>query len=793
MKNDILRRLKKSNLLIYRNFALLTAKLTLALALVAFAGCGGSGGDGGITGSGFYTVSGTVSGLVGTVVLQNNGADNLSVSANGAFTFATGIADGASYIVTVKTQPSGQTCTASNNTGTIAAANVTNVSVVCAENTFTVGGTVSGLTGTGLVLQDNSADNLSIASDGTFTFAAPVADGGGYTVTVKTQPTNPNQTCTASSNTGTIAGANVTNVSVVCATNTYTVGGTVSGLTGTGLVLQDNSADNLSIASDGTFTFAAPVADGGGYTVTVKTQPTNPNQTCIASSNTGTIAGANVTNVSVVCAVNTYSVGGTVSGLTGTVVLQDNGTNDLSISSNGTFTFSTKVADGAAYNVKQKTRPSGQNCIASSNTGTIAGANVTNVSVVCESWTGTKHLGVSGQYTEAFSVAVDSLGNVYVAGFTSGGLPGNTLTGTSDFFVTKYDPAGNLVRTRQLGVSGQDTNAYDVAVDSLGNVYVAGGTTGGLPGNTLTGTEDSFVTMYDSAGNLVRTRQLGVSGQVTRANGVAVDSLGNVYVAGFTEGGLPGNTLTGTSDFFVTTYDSAGNLVRTRQLGVSGQLTRAYGVAVDSLGNVYVAGRTTGGLPGNTLTGTEDFFVTMYDSAGNLVRTRQLGVSGQVTEAYDVAVDSLANVYVAGWTDGGLPGNTLTGTRDFFVTTYDSAGNLVRTKQLGASGQDTEAYAVVVDSSGNVNVAGWTRGGLPGNTLTGTSDFFVTKYDSAGNLVRTKQLGVSGQDTNAYDVAVDSNSNVYVAGWTNGGLDSNTLTGTEDFFVTMYDPAGNKQ
>jgi hypothetical protein len=187
MKNGILERFKKSNLLMYRNFTLLTAKLGLVLTLIVFAGCGGSGGDGGITGSVLYTVGGTVSGLVGTVVLQDNGADNLSVSANGAFTFATGIADGASYIVTVKTQPSGQTCTASNNTGTIAAANVTNVSVVCAENTFTVGGTVSGLTGT-VVLQDNGTNDLSISSNGTFTFSTKVADGAGYNVTVKTQP-----------------------------------------------------------------------------------------------------------------------------------------------------------------------------------------------------------------------------------------------------------------------------------------------------------------------------------------------------------------------------------------------------------------------------------------------------------------------------------------------------------------------------------------------------------------------------------------------------------------------------
>jgi hypothetical protein len=116
-------------------------------------------------------------------------------------------------------------------------------------------------------------------------------------------------------------------------------------------------------------------------------------------------------------------------------------------------------------------------------------------------WTGTKQLGVSGQYTSAFGVAVDSSRNVYVAGYTYGGLDGNTLMGTSDFFVTMYDPAGNKVRTKQLDVAGKYTNAYGVAVDSSDNaVYVAGYTDGGLDGNTLTGIEDFFLTMYDSAG-----------------------------------------------------------------------------------------------------------------------------------------------------------------------------------------------------------------------------------------------------------------------------------------------------
>ena len=456
-----------------------------------------------------------------------------------------------------------------------------------------------------------------------------------------------------------------------------------------------------------------------------------------------------MTNVSVVCAVNTYTVGGTVSGLTGTVVLQDNGADDLSISSNGTFTFATEVAYGAAYNVTVKTQPSGQICTASTNTGTIPAADVTNVSVVCVSWTGTKQLGASGGTTLAYGVAVDSSGNVYVAGWTDRGLDGNTLTGTMDFFVTTYDLVGTKVRTRQLGVPGKDTRASSVAVDSLGNVYVAGWTTGGLDGNTLTGTEDFFVTKYDSAGNKLLTRQLGVSLKKTEAYGVAVDSSNNVYVAGLTNGDLDGNTLTGTEDFFVTKYSSAGTKLLTNQLGVSGKITEAYGVAVDSSNNVYVAGLTNGDLDGNTLTGTEDFFVTKYSSAGTKLLTNQLGVSGKITEAYGVAVDSSNNVYVAGWTNGDLDGNTLTGTEDFFVTKYSSAGTKLLTRQLGASGKNTRAYGVAVDSSNSVYVAGWTTGDLDGNTLTGTKDFIVTKYDSAGTKVRTKQLGVSGHETDA--------------------------------------------
>ena len=253
---------------------------------------------GSATGSATYTVGGSVSGLSGTVVLQDNGGDNLSLSASGPFTFATALAGGTAYNVTVKTSPTGQTCTVSGGSGTIGSANVTNVAVSCTNvSTYTVGGSVSGLSGT-VVLQDNGGDNLSLSASGPFTFATALAGGTAYNVTVKTSPTG--QTCTVSGGSGTIGSANVTNVAVSCTNvSTYTVGGSVSGLSGT-VVLQDNGGDNLSLSANGPFTFATALAAGTAYTVTVLSNPAA--QTCTVSGGSGTIASANVTTVTLTCA-----------------------------------------------------------------------------------------------------------------------------------------------------------------------------------------------------------------------------------------------------------------------------------------------------------------------------------------------------------------------------------------------------------------------------------------------------------------------------------------------------------
>jgi hypothetical protein len=120
-----------------------------------------------------YTIGGTVSGLGGSVVLQDNGGDNLSVTANGPFTFVTQLASGAAYSVTVRTNPFGQTCTVTNASGSVAAANVTNISVACTTNPATF-------------------NYVSTDSNGVQSYSVTSADAGTSPQTVRVlRPTHP--------------------------------------------------------------------------------------------------------------------------------------------------------------------------------------------------------------------------------------------------------------------------------------------------------------------------------------------------------------------------------------------------------------------------------------------------------------------------------------------------------------------------------------------------------------------------------------------------------------------------
>ncbi len=456
------------------------------------------------------TIGGAISGLAGTgLVLQDNGGDNLPVSANATgFTFATPVQGGASYKVSVLTQPSSpaQNCVVSNAGGT-ANGNVSTVSVACTTITYSVGGSISGLVGTGLTLLDNSGDNLTVTAPATtFTFATAIKSGAGYSVSVLTQPSSPAQNCVVSNNSGN-ANGNVTSVSVACTTITYTIGGTISGLTGTGLKLQ-NGADILTVLPNATsFTFATPVNSGAGYNVSLLAQPSSPVENCVVNAGSGN-ATANVISVNVVCS-STYTVGGTISGLGGQgLVLLDNGGDNLALAPNQTtFKFVTAVADGTAYHVTVLSQPSipAQSCAVFSGGSGSSTVDVTNVVVTCSN--------VNEWTWEGGSTLVNQFGS-YGSSVGTTGTPGGRYSGLS-----WSDASGNfwLFGGLGFGSSGQAADLNDLWEGSynssnqwtwtwVGGKDVAGdggnyGTLGMAASTNYPGARDSAVSWTDSSGN----------------------------------------------------------------------------------------------------------------------------------------------------------------------------------------------------------------------------------------------------------------------------------------------------
>jgi lactonase family protein with 7-bladed beta-propeller len=274
----------------------------ISLAILTLAACGG---DGSSSGSGPpHTIGGTISGLKGSgLALRDNGGGTLDISGNGNFTFPAAVAAGNPFNVTVSTQPTNpsQTCMVAHGSGTVSGDDITNVAVTCTTNSFTVGGTVSGLAGSGLVLADNGGNDTAVSSNGPFTFTTTLASGSAFSVSVATQPTNPPQTCAVANASGTLAAGNISTVSVTCATNTYSVGGYVSGLAGSGFALRYNGGAAIPVTRNGGFIAAGGLAIGTTYGVTIVAQPTNPAQTCVLSNGSGAVGTANVASIMVFC------------------------------------------------------------------------------------------------------------------------------------------------------------------------------------------------------------------------------------------------------------------------------------------------------------------------------------------------------------------------------------------------------------------------------------------------------------------------------------------------------------
>lgn len=433
-----------------------------------------------------FAVGGTVTGLAGTgLLLRNNGADDTSVApAATTFTFPTRVASNGAFAVTIASQPAGpsQTCTLAGASGTVVAADVTSVVVNCATDRFAVGGTVAGLEGT--VELAAAGETVTVTANGAFAFP-PLEDGTAYEVTITAQPTTPKkQTCTVANGTGTLAGAQVDDVEITCTTDTFPVGGTVTGLAaGATLELRNGATETVEVDADGAFVFATRVASGDTYDVTVTRQPAAPKQTCTVANGTGTV-GAAAVEVTVVCATDAFRLGGTVSGLVGTVVLETTGGREASVATDGAFQFASPIPSGTAYEVTVKTQPATQTCVVADGTGTITDADVATVAVTCTTNTrsvGGNAAGLTGPLVLRNN-GVDEVTLPADGAFVFGAR----VDQGSGYAVTVHAaPAGQSCSVANgVGVAGA-TDVANVAVTCGTDLFAVGGTVAGLDGTVV--------------------------------------------------------------------------------------------------------------------------------------------------------------------------------------------------------------------------------------------------------------------------------------------------------------------
>ncbi|MBT6911668.1 MAG: hypothetical protein HOA21_10980 [Rhodospirillaceae bacterium] len=240
------------------------------------------------------------------------------------------------------------------------------------------------------------------------------------------------------------------------------------------------------------------------------------------------------------------------------------------------------------------------------------------------------------------------------------------------------------------------------------------------------------------------------------------DPSAGVFVAGT-------NNVGDYSSGFVKKVDDLGNTTPNDAFRAdieTSEADSANSVAVDSQGYVYSVGSTAGDLEGLANQATNDAYLRKYDAAGELVWSRMLGAT-EDANGFAVTVDSSDNVIIAGSVRGDLSATSYGGNYDSFVTKFDSSGAEQWTRQAAPYANDA-ALALTTDASGNVFVAGQTYAQISSEvTHAGSSDGYLTKLDSSGTLVWNKQFGGTGDDR-ATAIATDGAGNVYVAGEKDG-------------------------
>jgi hypothetical protein len=411
-------------------------------------------------------------------------------------------------------------------------------------------------------------------------------------------------------------------------------------------------------------------------------------------------------------------------------------------------------------------------------------------------------------HMQQYSIAVDSVENVYYAGHFTGtqdfdpGVAIHNLTsaGLRDIFICKLDVSGNFLWAKQIGGASDDA-AQTISLDNTGNICISGFFSGlvdfdpGAGTNTLAsaGGVDVFISKFDPSGNMIWAKCLGGTSNDNVSNLVA-DLSNNIYVTG---------SYSGTVDFDpgAAIFNLSGSTSYTLKLDASGNFMWATNIggriALDNFGYIYRAGSFSGtvdfdpgpGIFNVSSTGGADIFITKSDNSGNFLWVKTMG--GTLDDyPSGIAIDSIGNIFTTGNFFGTCDFDAGPGTfnlisagfGDIFILKLDNLGNFSWAKRIGRN-YNEYTYGIALDVSANVYTTGSFSGPTdfdPGagvyNLATDTLDVYISKLDSSGNFVWAVNIG--GQfDDHGSSVTLDISANVYTIGLFSGTPDFNPGAG----------------
>ena len=423
----------------------------------------------------------------------------------------------------------------------------------------------------------------------------------------------------------------------------------------------------------------------------------------------------------------------------------------------------------------------------------------------------------------------DGSGNIYIMGnFDETTMKfGNTIltnpdSGTTNFYIVKYSPSGNILWAKGLGGSGRDY-CNSLATDAAGNVYIVGsfaGTTISFDSFVLTNPNSgtfqslSFIVKFNSLGSALWASSFTgtVWWAAIEANAVACDIAGNIYVSGYFDSSVTFGSLTLT-DPNNSGYNKFIFKISTNSTPLWARYGDEYGnssassyskICTDAIGNVYISG----GFHNNIIFGSDTLhqagyiglFVAKFDSTGNPLWARKASGCGAILSS-DIAADANGNLFiVGGFNSADINfGNILivnsdinavcTGNNDFFLAKYNSIG----TEQWVKSSGNYGGSGVALDGSGNIYLAGSFSSdsiNFGSITLKNTSQFkadiLIVKYNSTGSVLDAKSIGGNLSEWGQC-LAIDAANNLILS----GGFYSPILSLGFNSVVNNLDTTGN--